>query len=239
MITNSFIIMLCDGKTVLQRLKEVYEISQEEFASIKVYNTTRNSFKLLIVTILSQNTTDKSALKAYYNLESKIGVNPENLANANLDELRELIKSAGLSYNKARNIKELSKVILSRYNGNLDAILSLNPEDARRKLIELPGVGEKTADVVLLTVRGYMFFPVDTHIRRIVTRLGLISAGEKYSVISKKLAEFFGDNILEAHLLLISHGRKTCKSRKPLCNNCVIRDCCRFGSNKPQPINTS
>ncbi|MEM0374164.1 MAG: endonuclease III [Sulfolobaceae archaeon] len=230
--------MKCDGKIIISRLKEVYEINQEDFASLKVYNTTKDPFKLLIATILSQNTTDKSAIKAYYNLELNIGVTPKNLAEADIEKIRNLIKIVGLSNNKARNIKELSNIILNKYN-DLNKILSLDPNEARRKLTELPGVGEKTADVVLLTTKGYEFFPVDTHIRRISIRLGLASDKDSYSEISRKLKEFFKENLLEAHLLLIVHGRKTCKSKSPLCNTCVIRDCCKFGSSRTSQTFTS
>jgi endonuclease-3 len=229
----------CSGEYILSRLREKYNINPNDYASLKIYFETKDPFKVLVATILSQNTTDRAALKAYEELENKIGVSAFNLYKSSESQVRDAIRVAGLNKNKARYIKELSKIIVEQFNGDLSKILDKEPEIARKILTSLPGVGEKTADVVLLTCKGYEFFPVDTHIKRIAIRLGIVNKEAKYSEISNKLKQMFRLNLHLGHLLLIEHGRKTCKANKPLCNSCVIRYCCEYGINKSKIINST
>lgn len=107
--------MRCEPKTVYDRLNETYKIREEDYIAYYVWIKYKDCFKVLIATILSQNSTDKSALKAYQNLEREIGVSPNNLASTSLDTIESAIRVAGLYKTKARRIKEISQHILNNY----------------------------------------------------------------------------------------------------------------------------
>jgi endonuclease-3 len=132
-------------------------------------------FKNLIITVLSQNTSEINCVRAYEGLAAKFEVKPEILAEADLNQIKEAIRSGGLYNVKSKRIKELAKAVLEKFNGDLNFVLALPKEEAKKKLMELPGVGEKTADVLLSSRHGYHeVFVVDTHIDRIAKRLGLV-----------------------------------------------------------------
>ncbi|AWR97088.1 endonuclease III [Acidianus sulfidivorans JP7] len=219
--------MKCTGEEIIERLKKRYNENPEDYVAYDVWLKFRDPFRVLIATLLSQNSTDKGTYKAFYNLENKIGVTAEKLANSNIKDIAEAIRNIGIYNIKANRIKELSKIIIEKYGGNINSIIDKPIEEARKELMSLPGIGEKTADVVLLTCKNYPVFPVDTHIKRISNRLG-IGKGN-YSQISTKLMSLFNRNeYLLAHHLLIAHGRETCKAKNPLCNSCVLNDCCDY-----------
>lgn len=225
--------MKCNGDEIKSALMRIYKINPNDFIAYQVCLQTRDSFKVLIATILSQNTSDKLAFKAYNELEKRIKVSPETLANATINEIKEAIKSAGLYNSKSIKIKHVAEVICREYNCNLANLVKRgkDPEQIRELLLSLEGVGEKTADVVLLTCYGLPFFPTDTHIKRVSKRLGLVKENASYSEISEALKKLFApDDFLLMHHLLILHGRVTCKARKPLCNTCVLSYCCEYYS---------
>ncbi|EZQ03195.1 endonuclease III [Candidatus Acidianus copahuensis] len=219
--------MKCEGRYILKELERVYTTNPSDYIAYDVWLKTKDPFKVLIATILSQNSTDRGAYKAYYNLEGNIGISLDKLAKADMLNVAKAIRNIGLYNSKAKRIIELSNIILDKY-GDLNNIL--NQEDkARNILMSLPGVGEKTADVVLLTCKGYPVFPVDTHIKRVSLRLGI--DGKNYESISRNLMKIFPkDSYLKAHHLLIAHGRLTCKAKNPLCEKCTINNCCEYYS---------
>ncbi|MCH4814316.1 MAG: endonuclease III [Saccharolobus sp.] len=233
--------MKCAPEIVYHKLSAIYTIKEEDYIAYYVWLKTRNCFKVLVATILSQNSTDKSALKAYLELEKKVGVTPEKLSDADLSDIENALKISGLYKTKAKRLKIISKIILEKYNGLIDNLL--NSSNAREELLKFEGIGEKTADVVLLTCRGYEVFPVDTHITRVSKRLGIVPMNAKYKLISSTLKELFSAyDLLRLHHLLIAHGRQTCKARKPLCNSCIIKECCEYYSHRDgeaQKFNTS
>ena len=213
---------------VIYKIKESIKVDKEKFTSLVALKT-MDPFKLLIATILSQNTNDKNSIKAYCTLEEKIGIKPHRLLSASEQEIMEAIKIGGLYRQKARAIKEISKYLIENYNGDLKKLLSLPPNEARKKLLELPKVGYKTADVLLLFVRNYPFFPVDTHITRISKRLGIVNQNAKYEDIRLKWQELLNKNqYFQVHILLIEFGRQICKAKNPLCTQCKIREFCKY-----------
>jgi endonuclease-3 len=130
---------------------------------------------------------------------------------------------AGLYKNKARAIKQVSKIILDQYNGSLKPILSLPLEEARKTLLQFPGIGPKTADVLLLFSAEKPTIPVDTHVNRVSKRLTLTPASGNYETIRQSLQALYKPrDYLAVHVLLIQHGRKFCKARKPICTQCPI-----------------
>jgi endonuclease-3 len=184
-------------------------------------------FETLIVTIISQNTTDINTARAFKNLSSKFKIEPETLAKADLRKVEGCLRTGGLFRQKARAIKEVSKILIQEWKGSMASILSLPIEDARRELLQLSGVGPKTADVVLLFSARKPVIPVDTHVNRVSKRLGFTPESEDYETVRKKLESLFKpEDYAAVHVLLILHGRKCCKARAPLCPSCPVNGYC-------------
>ncbi len=191
-----------------------------------------DAFKNLIITVLSQNTSEINCIRAYKGLTSKFNVTPEVLAKAKLDEIKEAIRSGGLYNVKSKRIKELSHAVLEKFHGDVSSILALPKEEARKKLMELPGIGKKTADVLLAQRHSYAeVIVVDTHMHRIAKRLGLVKADAKYEEIQKALKVFLpwekGERIGGLFWLLAKY---TCKAQNPKCRECPIIELCDYGS---------
>lgn len=186
-----------------------------------------DAFETLVVTILSQNTADANTERAYRKLSERFKISPEVLAKAEIGEIEDCIRVAGLYQSKSRAIQAASKIILEKFGGNLNSILALPVEEARRTLMEMPGVGPKTADVVLMFSAGKPTIPVDTHVNRVSKRLGLAPAKGDYEAVRCSLQSHFQPkDYALVHMLLISHGRKTCKAQKPQCSACPVSDVC-------------
>jgi endonuclease-3 len=184
-------------------------------------------FETLVRTIISQNTTDQNAFRAFENLSKHFEITPEALAKAKLAQLEESIRVAGLHKNKASAILQISRRVNKTRCGNLAWILSKPFGAAREALLQFPGVGPKTADVVLLFAAKQPTIPVDTHVDRVAKRLGFALARGNYESVRESLQSLFNpSDYLKVHLLLIAHGRKYCKSRRPLCNECPINMHC-------------
>jgi endonuclease-3 len=193
----------------------------------RLVKTGGDPYQTLVVTIISQNTADTNTERAYKNLTKRFQIAPQILANAEIRQIEECIRVAGLYQAKAKTIQTASQTILEKFGGSLNPILALPTHEARKTLMAMPGVGPKTADVVLLFSAGKPTIPVDTHVNRVSRRLGLAPADGGYEEVRLSLQGFFEPpDYLSVHLLLIAHGRKTCKSRKPLCPQCPVNAYC-------------
>jgi endonuclease-3 len=187
----------------------------------------QDPFKTLVNTIISQNTADRNTERAFEALSKSFETNPEVLAKAKISEIEGAIKVAGLYKSKAKTIKQASITIQEKYCGTLGPILSLPLEEARKTLMQFPGVGPKTADVVLLFSAKRPTLPVDTHVNRVSKRLGFAPEKGDYETVRSSLQSLFDPaDYLEVHMLLIEHGRKTCKASRPLCRQCLVNKCC-------------
>ena len=174
-------------------------------------------FELLVAVVLSAQATDKSV-----NLSTRklFPATPDKILKLNAKGLEDYIKSIGLYRTKAKNVLALSKIILEEHGGEV-------PAD-REALERLPGVGRKTANVVLNTAFGQPTVAVDTHIFRVANRTGL-APGKDPLEVEQKLLKFTPPEFLKnAHHWLILHGRYVCLARKPGCPQCLIRDLCEF-----------
>lgn len=184
-------------------------------------------FETLVNTILSQNTADTNSDRAFEALSKRFEIKPEVLAKANIQEIEDAIRVSGLYKNKAKNIQQSSIIILKKYGGSLKSILSLPLEEARSVLMQFPGVGPKTADVVLLFSANQRTIPVDTHVKRVAKRLGFAPTNASYETIRQNLQSLYKPtDYLAVHILLIMHGRKYCKAQHPLHNECPISSYC-------------
>lgn len=174
-------------------------------------------FELLVAVVLSAQATDKSVNLATAKL---FPATPEKIVKLGIAGLEEYIKSIGLYRTKAKNVVALSKLILEKHCGAV-------PQN-REALEELPGVGRKTANVVLNTAFGQPTVAVDTHIFRVANRTG-IAPGKDPREVEDRLLKFTPPEFLQdAHHWLILHGRYVCVARKPGCPECLIRDLCEF-----------
>lgn len=210
-----------------QRVMMVLQVLKENIAMPKWTVSQHQPFETLIATIISQNTADTNTQRAFENLSKHFEVTPQALANAKTVEIEACLHVAGLYKAKAKTIQAVSKIILEKYQGSLKPILALPFEEARTALLELPGVGPKTADVVLLFAANQPTIPVDTHVDRVSKRLGLAPANGGYEEVRLSLQSLFDPKeYLAVHLLLIAHGRKYCKARQPLCPDCPVNIYC-------------
>jgi endonuclease-3 len=178
-------------------------------------------FELLVAVILSAQATDVSVNKATSKLFT-VARTPEDLLELGTEGLKDYIRTIGLYNSKAANIVKTCQILLERHGGEV-------PRD-RRSLEALPGVGRKTANVVLNTAFGEPTIAVDTHIFRVANRTGLAPGKTPLQVEQKLLRVVPKTYLKDAHHWLILHGRYTCKARKPACPNCIVRDLCGFKS---------
>ncbi len=212
---------------VENRAKKVLQTLRKVFVMPKWTTSTKDPFETLIITIISQNTADRNTARAFENLSKQFEITPEMLAKAETSQIEERLKVAGLYRNKAKTIKQISGIVLEKFHGNLKPILSQPFEDARKTLLQLPGVGPKTADVLLLFCAEQPTIPVDTHVNRVAKRLGFAPAEGGYETVRESLQSLYNPkDFLAVHVLLIALGRKFCKARNPLCKKCPVNVYC-------------
>ena len=178
-----------------------------------------NAFTLLVAVVLSAQATDKAVNKATEKL-FEVADTPAKLAALGETKLSNHIKTIGLFRGKAKNVIALSKILVEKHAGEV-------PRD-REALEALPGVGRKTANVVLNVVFGEKTIAVDTHIFRVANRTGLAFGKTPREVEDALVKRVPGQYMQHAHHWLILHGRYTCVARKPLCPRCIVRDLCKF-----------
>jgi endonuclease-3 len=183
-------------------------------------------FELLIAVLLSAQSTDVGVNKATRRLYP-VANTPQAILDMGVDELKTYISTIGLYNNKAKNVIATCQILVDQYGGNVPPV--------REALEALPGVGRKTANVVLNTAFGQPTMAVDTHIFRVSNRTN-IAPGKNVDIVEQKLLKFVPKDFLQdAHHWLILHGRYTCIARKPLCWNCLIVDLCEFKAKTPAP----
>jgi endonuclease III len=179
----------------------------------------------LILTVLSQNTNDRNRDVAYGRLRERFETWDE-VREAPVEEIEDAIRPGGLAPTKAVRIHE----ILQAFDDGLDWLEEAPVEEARAWLESLPGVGRKTAACVLLFSFGRPEVPVDTHVYRVGTRLGLFRPGASFDEAHDELLRLTDpDDAYEIHMLLIRHGRRTCVARAPRCAECPLRRMCPYG----------
>jgi endonuclease-3 len=181
----------------------------------------------LIATLLTQATNDRNALKAFQELKGK-GRTWEEIHGMSGDELAEVIACGGLGRQKARYIQKILDNIRSEHpDYSLEALRETSPETVRAYLTALPGVGAKTAACVQAFALGQTAFPVDTHVARIMKRLGWAPARWTPTKIQNKMESTLDPAIQsDLHVYLINHGRRVCQAIRPRCNGCVLRKYC-------------
>jgi endonuclease-3 len=195
----------------------------ERFARANANPTTeleyRSPFELLVSVVLSAQATDKSVNAASVEL-FKVADTPQKMLALGVDGLIPYIKTIGLFRSKGKHLIETSRILVERHGGEVPA--------TREALEQLPGVGRKTANVILNTAFGHDTIAVDTHIFRVANRTGL-APGETPLEVEERLLKFVPEMYRKnAHHWLILHGRYVCKARKPDCPQCLINDLCEY-----------
>ncbi|KJV56356.1 endonuclease III [Orientia chuto str. Dubai] len=178
-----------------------------------------NHFTLLVAVILSAQSTDNAVNRATRDLFKSYNT-PEQFLQLGEENLKKYIKSIGLYNNKAKNIIKLSEILVKEYDGKVP--------DAMEKLVALPGVGRKSANVVLSCAFGVATMPVDTHVFRVAKRLGLAKGTTPLKVEHELLSVISAKWLLLAHHWLVLHGRYICKAQSPKCSDCFLNDDCQY-----------
>jgi endonuclease-3 len=224
-------LVISEGKRpheILRLLRQTIPIRDEDFAASRVAKDTHDPFRILIVTILSQNCTDVAALRAYDRLDQRVGVTVDQLGKARVRTIENAIHVAGLHKQKARALKQLSATIDEQHSGSFTSMLEGSFEEVRERLQELPNVGPKTADV-LLSILGEPTISVDTHVDRISKRLGLAPTKGKYETVRSSLMNaFLREDYHVVPMYFMALGRKLCRARRPLCPKCPINQRCPY-----------
>lgn len=206
------------SKITKKEAAEILDLLKEEYSEAGCALHYDSHYHLLLAVMLSAQTTDVSVNKITPELFRRFP-EPEDLAAASQDEVIDIIRSIGLYKNKSKNIISMSQVLMEKYDGVV-------PGDFK-KLTELPGVGRKTANVVLAEGFGEQRIAVDTHVFRVSNRIGLSNSESVLETEKQLMAVLPEKRWTEAHHLLIFHGRRCCSARKPQCNRCPILEHCR------------
>ncbi|PIP80283.1 MAG: endonuclease III [Gammaproteobacteria bacterium CG22_combo_CG10-13_8_21_14_all_40_8] len=202
-----------------QKRQLIFEKFRENNPSPKTELNYSSVFELLIAVMLSAQATDVSVNKATDNL-FPVANTPETILALGLEKLKSYIKTIGLFNSKAANVLKTCEILIQQHQSQVP--------HSRSDLEALPGVGRKTANVVLNTAFGQPTMAVDTHIFRISNRIG-IAKGKNVREVEDKLVKVIPKEFMQdAHHWLILHGRYTCIARKPRCGSCAIEDLCEF-----------
>lgn len=195
---------------MLNLLKITYPNAKTEL----IYN---NPYQLLLAVVMSAQTTDKAVNKVTASLFKKVK-NPSDLLKLNEDKLSSMIKSIGLWRTKTKNILKISQILENQYHGEI-------PKD-HQDLCSLPGVGRKTAAVVLNTLYKQPYIAVDTHVFRVANRTQLATGKTPYDVEMNFYKLYKATELIELHQQLIMHGRYTCTAKNPKCSTCILSSLC-------------
>ena len=180
----------------------------------------KNPFQITVAVMLSAQCTDERVNKTTPALFEKCKT-IEDFANIDIKELEEIIHPCGFYKNKAKNIKECAKMVLTKFNGEVPHTMD--------ELLTLPGIGRKSANVILLEAFGIAKgIAVDTHAKRVSNRMGLSLEKEPEKIEQDLLKIFPKEYLKDINHLFVWHGRKTCDSRKPLCDTCTVKQFCKY-----------
>ena len=207
--------MLLNKNKTFQLIKMLNKSIKNPKTSLKF----RNKFTLLTSVVLSAECTDVNVNNVTKNIYNKY-YGPEHFVKLGINKIKKLIKSIGLFNNKAKNLYYLSKILLEKYSSKI-------PNNFE-ELILLPGVGRKTANVVLNAAFNKPTVAVDTHVFRVSNRTGLTNGKNPEQVENQLLKIIPKKHLKKAHHLILLHGRYTCKARNPLCKKCVINKICLY-----------
>lgn len=205
-----------------KKIKEVLDILDVTYPDARPELNHTNPFEMLIATILSAQCTDVRVNMITETL-FKVAKNPEEMYGLGYEKLSEIIKPCGFFNTKSNNILKTCKILIDEY----DSQVPKSKED----LVKLPGVGRKTANVVVSTCFGEPAIAVDTHVFRITNRIGIVKEDTVEKTEDSLMKKIDRSMWTKAHHMFIFHGRRTCKARNPSCEICTVRDYCEYYKN--------
>jgi endonuclease-3 len=206
------------------KIKEVLRILEDVYGHTKTALNYKTPFQLLVATMLAAQSTDKRVNMITPKLFAKHPT-AQSMSQLSEAELQDYIRSIGLYKSKAKNILQTSKILAEKYDGDIPS--------TREELVKLPGVGRKTANVVLSIAKNIPAIAVDTHVFRVSNRIGLANADNVLKTEKQLMENIPKEKWSQAHHWLIWHGRKICRARNPLCDQCPIAHLCAY-NNRPQ-----
>lgn len=201
------------------KIKKVLEILDRTYPDAACELNHSNPFELLIATLLSAQSTDKRVNIVTGDLFKQYKT-PKDFLALSEEQLAELIRSIGFYRTKSKNILKLCEILVNEYDSKV-------PSD-REELMKLPGVGRKTANVVVSNAFGQNAIAVDTHVFRVANRIGLADSDNVQDTEEDLMSNIDENQWTKAHHLIIFHGRRICKARKPLCHECPLTDYCIY-----------
>ena len=210
-------------KLTKKQIKEILEILERMYGGSQTALNYETPFQLLIATMLAAQSTDKRVNIVTQQL-FKDYPDAKNMKNMSIKELESYIKTVGLYKGKAKNILKVSKILDEKYDGDVP--------HTREELMALPGVGRKTANVVLSIAKKVPAIAVDTHVFRVSNRMGLAQAKDVLNTEKQLMKNIPRQKWADAHHWLIWHGRRVCKARKPLCSECPLNHLCLYNQEK-------
>lgn len=215
---NSFLCIICPMKKAnREEIKQIHQLFIQNYSDAVTELTYKNSYELVIAVTLSAQCTDKRVNIITPALFEKYP-NPKALADADIEDVKSLISSCSFFNNKAKNIIEMAKRVVEVYGGEI-------PMD-EKELITLAGVGQKTANVVMIEYTGANLMAVDTHVFRVSHRLGL--SDDKTAIATEAtLVKKFKNNLRTLHQGMVLFGRYICKAKNPKCDECFLTSYCK------------
>ncbi|MBW2565436.1 MAG: endonuclease III [Deltaproteobacteria bacterium] len=207
-------------KLTKQRITKIKGILRRTYPDVKTALRHRNPVQLLVATILSAQCTDQQVNRVTPTLFKRLRT-AQDFAEVSLSDLEEMVRSTGFYRNKAKSIKACCSVLVERHGGKVP--------DNMEALIKLPGIGRKTANVILGNVFGIPGIVVDTHVKRVSQRIGLTRESDPVRIEFDLMALFPKKDWIAFSHQMIWHGRALCKARKPKCPECPLLDLCDYG----------
>lgn len=201
-----------------EKVNEILDLLEKEYPDAECALDYDSVFHLLLAVVLSAQTTDVSVNKVTPELFKKYET-PKQLAQADEKEVAEIIRTIGMYRTKSKNIINLAKMLVGKYDG-------IVPE-SDEELVKLPGVGRKTANVVMAVGFGHQRIAVDTHVFRVSNRIGLVNEPDVLKTELALMKTIPENRWTKTHHSLIFHGRRCCTARNPKCDECVIKDLCK------------
>ncbi|MEO8512073.1 MAG: endonuclease III [Ignavibacteria bacterium] len=212
----------------MNKIDQIIELLMEEFPEQKPKPSKADPLDILIATMLSQNTTDKTSYRAFMNLKNDIG-GWDTVMSAPLEKIKKAIRVCGLTNQKSISIKKMLKEMKKKYGKlSLGFMKKMSDESIYEELLQYNGVGVKTISCVLAFSLGRDVFPVDTHVHRLTNRLGIAMASTPEKTFEQVRGKIPEGKKFIFHTMLIKFGRKICRSQNPLCGKCRLYDLCCF-----------
>lgn len=204
---------------MFRQAETVLNILDKEYPDAGTQLHYNDLFELLVAVVLSAQCTDKQVNRVTPALFARYP-DAATMAQAEINDLEDLIKGVGLYHSKARHLKQTAQILVSQYEGQVP--------DSFEQLLELPGVGRKTANVIIAVGFDGPGLGVDTHVHRVTNRLGLVNSRDRNRTEKELKAIISSERWNRAHHLFIWHGRQVCRARRPNCAACVLQELCQY-----------